>query len=163
MADACVEVDSQKSKVAFHLPESGLAGSWWLTNPDGPPDEAPRFLWQSLSVLVADLHQSRVATVAKLNDELHQRFQRNRELMAQLSNTRVWRRLGPQRWVSGFLALAAGRAGPGVPEPSAAELEDLERHWAANPPEAAGPDDPNSASQVVRRHLSATSPSPLYQ
>ena len=29
--------------------------------------------------------------------------------------------------------------------------------------EAAGPDDPNSASQVVRRHLSATSPSPLYQ
>jgi hypothetical protein len=24
-------------------------------------------------------------------------------------------------------------------------------------------DDPNSASQVVRRHLSATSPSPLYQ
>ena len=26
-----------------------------------------------------------------------------------------------------------------------------------------GPDDPNSASQVVRRHLSATSPSPLYQ
>ena len=28
--------------------------------------------------------------------------------------------------------------------------------------EAAGPDDPNSASQVVRRHLSATSPSPLY-
>ena len=29
--------------------------------------------------------------------------------------------------------------------------------------EPAGPGDPNSASHVVRRHLSATSPSPLYQ
>merc|ERR1711969_215368 len=76
--------------VAFKLPESGLAGCWWLTNPvrgaeeRGPQKEAPRFLCKSLAILVAELHQIRVATVGKMSEKPRARLQRNQELMGQL-------------------------------------------------------------------------------
>ena len=145
----------------FDLPESSLAGCWWLTNPAGrttqrktpeqrdPGAVVPKFLWKSLAVLVAELHQARVATVSKLSSELHGRLERNRELMRDISNTRLWRRHGPERWVEEFLALAAGRAGTGNTEPTAAELEELARHWDDNPPEASGPDDAAQWSAVA--------------
>ena len=148
-------------QVAFKLPESSLDGCWWLpptatkapargrAAPRKPKEERPRFLWQSMAVLVADLHQTRFATVRKLSDELHGRLERNRELMREISNTRLWRRHGPERWVQEFLAVAAGRAGTGNKEPPAAELEELARHWHEPPPEAPGPDDTAQWSAVV--------------
>ena len=108
-------------QVSFQLPESTLAGCWWLTNPfhraaahDGaeernPEKETPVFVYRSLAILVAELHQQRVATVAKMSEELRARRERNLELAGQLSHTRLWLHHGPRRWVEGFLAAATGR------------------------------------------------------
>ena len=68
----------------------------------------------------------------------------------------------------------AGRRGGGASEPPlhlvdygrfvrAWKKEGTQRMGIFKGAETGMADDPNSASQVVRRHLSATSPSPLYQ
>ncbi len=139
-------------QVSFQLPESALAGCWWLTNPfhraaahDGaeernPEKETPVFVYRSLAILVAELHQQRVATVAKMSEELRARRERNLELAGQLSHTRLWRHHGPRRWVEGFLAAATGRGALSAAEPSAAELKELTRQWSTCVPETAGLD-----------------------
>jgi len=110
--------DRRWEQVPFTLPESTLAGCWWLANPARrtgvgtgvgarPSDGAtPQFVCRSLAILVAELHQHRVATVVKMSEEMRTWRTRNLDLMEQLTHTRHWRRCGPKRWVEAFVGAA---------------------------------------------------------
>ena len=86
LADPGTLAERRWEQIQFELPESGLAGCWWLTNPTGrapaqtepeqedPGVKTPKFLWQSLSVLEAELHQTRVATVIPYYQRFTERF-----------------------------------------------------------------------------------------
>ena len=90
-------------RLAWTVPESTLAACWWLTNApaqDGKEAEncdlsaRPRLLCKSLGVLRAELHQSQVATIAKVRAERQRRRDRNHATERLLQQNPAWQQWG---------------------------------------------------------------------
>ena len=70
----------------WQLPESALSSCWWLTNPHdaGSTETSPQLLCKSLGILRASQHRLRVATLAKVRNELSRRRQPNATVREEL-------------------------------------------------------------------------------
>ena len=103
------------TQLSWSLPESTLAACWWLTNappedPKAAPDRdlsaRPKLLCRSLGVLRVELHQNRVATIAKVRSERQRRRKQNAATELLLKQNPFWKRFATaeQRAAMGSLS-----------------------------------------------------------
>ena len=76
--------------LAWSLPENSVAPCWWLTNPRGDPEDAPKYLNRSLAVLRAELGRSQVATLEKISAEFRRRQESNESVRCRLAGSPLW-------------------------------------------------------------------------
>ena len=87
-------VEKRWAALEWQLPTSALKKCWWLTNPQQhkSPEAPPHFLCKSITILRAEQHRLRVASLGKLREELQRRWECNRQARSCLEENSEWRR-----------------------------------------------------------------------
>ena len=115
LQDPGIVAERRWTQLSWSLPESTLAACWWLTNappedPKAAPDRdlsaRPKLLCRSLGVLRVELHQNRVATIAKVRSERQRRRKQNAATELLLKQNPFWKRFATaeQRAAMGSLS-----------------------------------------------------------